>query len=110
MEPRINIVTAVNDCDFTSVGVSHEAIVGGGSRDGGDSGIPGVNSGGSHGGSGIGGVDSRGGHGGGNHGVSGVNTGGIDRGASSVVVISSSSGNRGLVNWNIESKVFEYTQ
>ena len=105
MEQRINIVTAVNDCDFTSVGVSHEAIVGGGSRDGGDSGIPGVNSGGSHVGSGIGGLDSRGGHG-----VSGVNTGGIDRGASSVVVISSSSGNRGLVNWNIESKVFEYTQ
>ena len=89
--------------DNSSIGVSHEAIVGGGSRDGGDSGIPGVNSGSSHGGSGIGGVDSRGGHGGGNHGVSGVNTGGIDRGASSVVVISSSSGNRGLVNWNIES-------
>ena len=85
---------------FTSVGVSHEAIVGGGSRDGGDSSIASVNSGGSHGGSGIGGVDSRGGHGGGNHGMSGVNTGGVDRGASGVVVISSGSGNRGLVNWN----------
>ena len=85
---------------FTSVGVSHEAIVGGGSRDGGDSSITSVNCGGSHGGSGIGGVDSRGGNSGGNHGVSGVNTGGVDRGASSVVVISSGSGNRGLVNWN----------
>ena len=72
---------------ITSVGVSHEAIVGGGSsRDGGDSGIGGVNSGGGHGVSGIG----------------GVNPGGVDRGASSVVVISPGSGNSGLINWNIE--------
>ena len=93
---------------ITSVGVGHETIVGGdSSRDGGHSGIGGggssiggVNSGGGHGVSGIGGVNSGGGHGVG--GIGGVNPGGVDRCASSVVMISPGSGNRGLVNWNIE--------
>ena len=76
--------------DNSSVGVSHETIVGGGSsRDGGDSGIGG-------GGSGIGGVNSGGGHG--VSGIGGVNPGGVDRCASSVVVISPGGGNSGLVN------------
>ena len=105
--------------------MSHEPIVGrASSRDGGDSGIGGGNSWGSIGGvnsgGGIGGgnswgsigrVNSGGGIGGGssigvncgaNHGVSG----GVDRGASSVVMISSGSGNGGLVNWNTKNKVF----
>ena len=67
------------------------------SRDGGDSGIGRVNSGG-----GIGGRSSIGVNCGGNHSVSG----GVDRGASSVVMISSGSGNSGLVNWNTKSVVF----
>ena len=83
--------------DNSSVGVSHETIVGGGSRDGGHSGIGG-------GGSSIGGVNSGGGHS--VSGIGGVNPGSVDRGASSVVVISPGSGNSGLVNWNIESEVF----
>ena len=79
---------------ITSVGVGHETIVGGdSSRDGGHSGIGG-------GGSGIGGVNSGGGHG--VSGIGGVNPGSVDRCASSVVMISPGSGNRGLVNWNIE--------
>ena len=79
---------------ITSVGVGHETIVGGdSSRDGGHSGIGG-------GAGGIGGVNSGGGHG--VSGIGGVNPGGVDRGASSVMVISPGSGNRGLVNWNIE--------
>ena len=78
--------------------MSHEAIVGGdSSRDGGDSGIGGVYSGG-----GIGGGSSDSVNCGGNHGVSG----GVDRGASSVVMISPGSGNSGLVNWNTKSVVF----
>ena len=93
---------------ITSVGVGHETIVGGdSSRDGGHSGIGGgagsiggVNSGGGHGMGGIGGVNSGGGHG--VSGIGGVNPGSIDRGASSVMVISPGSGNSGLVNWNIE--------
>ena len=83
--------------DNSSVGVSHETIVGGGSREGGDSGIGGR-------GSSIGGVNSGGGHS--VSGVDGVNPGSVDRGASSVVMISSGSGNSGLVNWNTKSVVF----
>ena len=80
--------------------MSHQAIVGrASSRDGGDSGIGGVNSWGS-----IGRVNSGGGIGGGSS--IGVNCGGVDRGASSVVMISSGSGNGGLVNWNTKNKVF----
>ena len=87
--------------------MSHQAIVGrASSRDGGDSGIGGVNSWGSIGrvnsGGGIGGRSSIGVNCGGNHSVSG----GVDRGASSVVMISSGSGNGGLVNWNTKNKVF----
>ena len=79
---------------ITSVGVGHETIVGGdSSRDGGHSGIGG-------GAGSIGGVNSGGGHG--VSGIGGVNPGSIDRGASSVMVISPGSGNSGLVNWNIE--------
>ena len=79
---------------ITSVGVGHETIVGGdSSRDGGHSGIGG-------GAGGIGSVNSGGGHG--VSGIGGVNPGGVDRGASSVVMISPGGGNCGLVNWNIE--------
>ena len=76
---------------ITSVGVSHEAIVGWGSRDGRDSGI-------GSGGGGISGVDSGSGHGGGS-GIGGV-TGGVDGSATGVVVISPGGGNGGLVNCN----------
>ena len=87
--------------------MGHEAIVGrASSRDGGDSGIGGGKSWGSIGrvnsGGGIGGRSSIGVNCGGNHSVSG----GVDRGASSVVMISSGRGNSGLVNWNTKNMVF----